>query len=160
MPLCAETGSLTFGCLCTWALKGTRTSCQLSFQYPTGEIHAEIARPFPSGREILPLWTPSLEVHSLKLQVFCTAHLTQQTRNERVLGKHFLLTFHILSFAMTSRIDYTAFVKAAETSCSGYFYSGCFLIWDGSNLQEQLQQVWMRKPGAALPLQPYYFWQC
>jgi hypothetical protein len=42
--------------------------------------------------------------------------------------KHFLFTFHILSFAMTSGIQYTAFVKAAGTTYLENFYSGSFLI--------------------------------
>lgn len=69
-----------------------------------------------------------------KLLAFCTAHLTQQTRDKRVLGKHFLFTFHSLSFAVTSGAEYSAFAKAAETTSLGNFYSGCFLIWDGSNM--------------------------
>lgn len=89
MSLGAETGSLILGLLCTWALKENGTSCQLLFQYPTDKIHAEIARLLPGGREIFAFWMPSLEVHSLKLLAFCTAHLTQQTRNERVLGEAF-----------------------------------------------------------------------
>lgn len=116
MSLGAETGSLTFGFLCTWALKENQASCQLSFQYPRGKQHTEISHLLPGREKFLPLWPPSLEVHSLKLLELCTANLTQQTGEERVLGKHFLFALHILSFAFTSGMEYVAFAKAAETT--------------------------------------------
>lgn len=77
-----------------------------------------------------------LERRSEKLQACCTACLTQHTREERVQEKHFLFTSHLLSFAMTLGTESTAFVKTTKTTCLGNFYSGCFLIWAGSILEE------------------------
>lgn len=62
MSLGAETGSLTFGFLGTCVLKENGTICQLSFQYPRGKLHSEIAHPIPGGNTFLLLQMSSCEV--------------------------------------------------------------------------------------------------
>lgn len=115
--------------------KNTRQAASFYSDAPKAKYLLRSHCHFQTAERVLPLWMPSPEVHSLESLVFSTAQLTQQTWDERVLGKHFrVFTFHILSFAVTSRRQYMAFVKAAETTCLGDFYLSCFLIWDGSNL--------------------------
>lgn len=71
---------------------------------------------FQGRQKFSPLWKPSLQ----KLLAFCTAYLTQQTRDKRVLGKHFLFTSHRLSFAVTSRIEWVLSIcQSSRDNLSG-----------------------------------------
>lgn len=111
MSLGAETGSLTFGFLGTCVLKENGTICQLSFQYPRGKLHSEIAHPIPGGRHISAFADVLLRSGGLKLLALGTVHLTQQTRDERGVGRRFPLTFPTLSFAMTSGMEHQLLSK-------------------------------------------------
>lgn len=166
MSLGAETGSLTFGFLCTCVLKENGTICQLPFQYRRGKLHTETAHPIPGGRHISAFADALLG--SLGLEAAGCWHCPPYSANQRWEGGREAFSIHFSHPAICHdlRDGTPAFVKAAETSCLGTLCSGCSLLWDGSHLAESLWRVWREENQRLLCLRSHissddaeWFWE-
>lgn len=142
VALSAETGSLTFGFLCPCVLKETEPSASFSFNTPEARYILRSHTQSQVGDTFPPLQMPSWEVQGLKLLAVGTAHLTQQTRDERVVGKHFSIHFSHPVICHDLRDGTPAFVKAAETSSWKVCVPVALCSGVAANLAELLWHVW------------------